>query len=59
MIATVFLLLWSSRLYQASVAIPMANMQTCQAAISKLDDAGWVTSVGGARAICIETGLKP
>ncbi|GFE94888.1 hypothetical protein DmAi_29470 [Acetobacter persici] len=59
MIAAVFLLLWSSRLYQASVAIPMANMQACQAAISKLDDAQWVSGIGGQRAICIETGLKP
>lgn len=58
-IATVFLLLWSSRLYQASVAIPMANMQSCQAAISKLDDAQWISSIGDKRAICIETGLKP
>lgn len=59
MIATVFLLLWSSRLYQASIAVPMADMTACQTAISQLDQAGWITSINGQKAICIKTGLKP
>lgn len=59
MIATVFLLLWSTNLHQASISIPMADMNACNIAIAELDKAGWIVSVTGSRAICIKTGLKP
>lgn len=55
MIAPVFLLLWSTGL----LSVPMANMQTCQAAINQLHQASWISLYTSNYAICIETGLKP